>query len=391
MTYTLSNDQAEALRQIGAWFKGRTSPYITLGGYAGTGKTTLIAYLRKALHQYDENAQVAFCAPTGKAARVLSERLAEQKVPRRRDSVSTIHSLIYTAETDDSGHVTGWVRKPELERSLIIVDEASMIDANVWEDLLSFNVPILAVGDHGQLPPVNSRFNLMAEPQLRLERVWRQEAGSPIIEVATYARQSGDVPVADYGPGVRKLSRSDYEAGQFVQELLESWREDLLVLCGYNKTRLKLNRAIRQQRGMERPEPQVGDRVICLRNNRATKVYNGMTGTITNISPADDDPEHLWYFAEIDLDGEDFGYFGYILRSQFDNQETVDRAPLAPDGAPGDLFDFGYALTVHKAQGSQSRSVLLFEERFPRMTDEDWRRWLYTGVTRAQSELTLVG
>lgn len=391
MTYTLSSDQAAALGQIGAWYKGKTAPYLTLGGYAGTGKTTLIAYLRQALHQHNNSAQVAFCAPTGKAARVLDERLSQQKVPRRRDSVSTIHSLIYTAETDTTGHVTGWTRKPELERDLIIVDEASMIDSTVWSDLLAYGVPVLAVGDHGQLPPVNSCFNLMAEPALRLERVWRQEAGSPIIEVATHARQTGVVPVAEFGPGVSKVSRLDPEAGQHVQELLESWREELLVLCGYNKTRLKLNQAIREYRGIEQPEPQSGDRVICLRNNRTSKVYNGMTGTITNLTPADDDPESLWYFAEIDLDGEDYGYFGYILRSQFGSAETADRPPLAPDATTGDLFDFGYALTVHKAQGSQSPRVLLFEERFPRMTDEDWRRWLYTGVTRAQTELTIVG
>ena len=53
----------------------------------------------------------------------------------------------------------------------------------------------------------------------------------------------------------------------------------------------------------------------------------------------------------------------------------------------GDLFDFGYALTVHKAQGSQAKRVILFEERFSQMTDDEWRRWLYTAVTRAEEEL----
>src|ERR1700745_281442 len=98
MAYTLSSDQSEALKQIGAWYRSKSSPFMTLGGYAGTGKTTLIAYLRKALRDYDDSASVAFCAYTGKAARVLQERLRGLKVMRRGDSVSTIHSLIYTTE-----------------------------------------------------------------------------------------------------------------------------------------------------------------------------------------------------------------------------------------------------------------------------------------------------
>jgi superfamily I DNA/RNA helicase len=103
VSYTLSQDQADALRQIGAWYRGKTTPYLTLGGYAGTGKTTLIAYLRKALRDFDDTATVAFCAYTGKAARVLQEKLREQRAMRRGDTVSTIHSLIYTSEESPGG------------------------------------------------------------------------------------------------------------------------------------------------------------------------------------------------------------------------------------------------------------------------------------------------
>jgi exodeoxyribonuclease-5 len=180
MSYTLSPDQSEALKHIGQWYRGKTAPFLTLGGYAGTGKTTLIAYLRQALRQFDEEARVAFCAYTGKASRVLDMRLKDQKVPRRGDSVSTIHSLIYNAESDKSGTVTSWKLKDKLEYDLIIVDEASMVDETIWLDLLSFQIPILAVGDHGQLPPINSRFNLMGNPQIRLERIfwrWRRWRG----------------------------------------------------------------------------------------------------------------------------------------------------------------------------------------------------------------------
>jgi len=392
MAYTLSPDQAEALRQVAAWYRSHDKPYLTMGGYAGTGKTTLIAYLRHKLREYDENARVAFCAYTGKAARVLQERLRDQKVPRLKDSVSTIHSLIYTT-SEAPGEAPVWVCKEALERDLIIVDEASMVDEAIWKDLLSFGIPVLAVGDHGQLPPVESSFNLMANPDIRLERIYRQAADSPIIEVATLARTTGAIPVGEFGPGVRKLDRALPEAGLMVQEMLESWRPELLVLCGYNHTRVKLNAAMRGYRDIDSPDPVSGDRVVCLRNNRAAKIYNGMIGRVVRCvpAPAHKDPEQLWYEAEIELEGEDYGYFGYVLREQFGAAETVKRPPLAPDGKPGDLWDFGYALTVHKAQGSQSPRVLVFEERFARSTEEDWRRWLYTAVTRAQEELTVVG
>lgn len=393
MKYTLSRDQAVALQQIGAWYRSRSTPYLTLGGYAGTGKTTLIAYLRQALKDYDENVRVGFCAYTGKATRVLTDRLKHMKTMMRGDSVSTIHGLIYTAEDITSNGVSRWVRKEKLERDLIIVDEASMVDEAIWRDLLSFEVPILAVGDHGQLPPVGSAFNLMQNPAVRLEHIFRQESESPIIEVATLARESGVIPVREFGPGVRKLDRSLPETGEAVQELLESWRPDLLILCGYNATRVKLNAAIRgmRDRDMESARPQSGDVVVCLRNNREKRIYNGMIGRVVRMVPAGGEAGELWYEAEIELEGEDFGYAGYVWRGQFGADTTVRDVPASPDGKRGDLWDFGYALTVHKAQGSQAERALVFEERFARASEEEYRRWLYTAVTRAERELTIVG
>jgi exodeoxyribonuclease V len=390
MSYELSVDQVAALRAIGAWYRAKSEPYLTLGGYAGTGKTTLIAFLRQALSEFDAHATVGFCAYTGKASRVLQEKLREGGGMRRGDSISTIHSLIYTTQERATGAVS-WVRKDALDRSLIVVDEASMVDEAIWKDLISFGVPILAVGDHGQLPPVGSSFNLMDKPQVRLERIFRQEEESAIIEVATLARESGLLPIAQYGPGVVKLDRAQPETGALVGEMIENWRPELLVLCGYNATRVRLNRAIREARDFGTPEPSSGDRVVCLRNNRAKHIFNGMIGHIIRAVPALGEEGQAWYEAEIGLDGEDYTYSGYILREQFGARAALPDVPLAPDGDRGDLWDFGYALTVHKAQGSQSPAVLVFEERFKRSSDEDYRRWLYTAVTRAQTKLTIVG
>lgn len=389
MSYQLSTEQVEALRAIGSWYRSKSQPFLTLGGYAGTGKSTLIAYVRKALKENDPDTRVAFCAFTGKAVRVLEMTLKKNKVSRSGDNLSTIHSLIYNSILDSNGHVIGWKLKPNLEFDLIIVDEASMVTADIWSDLLSFKIPVLVVGDHGQLPPVAGNFNLMSEPQLKLERIFRQQELSPIVDVATMARTNGYIPPGVYGEDVVKYDRRGENIGLEMEEIIQGWQPDWLVLCGYNHTRTKLNSSLRVQAGFVEDRPVVGDHVICLKNNATSKLYNGMTGVISDIRRPDNDEEDLWYLADISF--EDFEYEGLIFKNQFGAKETVSQLPAAPDGKRGDLFDYGYALTVHKAQGSSSETVLLFEERNRHMSDEDWRRWLYTAVTRAETKLIIIG
>ncbi|MDA8132162.1 MAG: AAA family ATPase [Elusimicrobia bacterium] len=384
----LSGDQKEALAGLLEWYRAPArSRFITLGGYAGTGKTTLIAVLRNELAKLNKAARVSFCSYTGKAAQNLKNKLKESGALFVRDSVSTIHGLIYTPRENEEGRITGWDRKEELERDLVIVDEASMVDGLIWQDLLSYNIPIIAVGDHGQLPPIAGVFNLMQRPQLLLTEIHRQAAGNPIIEVSRHARTTGLVPPERYGPGVVKYLKEDCDAQERSGELLESWSPETLILCGYNTTRNRINQFIRANRGFETPEPSSGDRVICLRNNHKKAVYNGMLGTITHIAKYRSD----WYQAEIQLDDREKPYEGLIYGPQFGAKTGVNFTKDRQLAMTGDLFDFGYALTVHKAQGGQARRVVMFEERFPKMDDDMWRRWLYTGVTRAEEELYLFG
>jgi exodeoxyribonuclease-5 len=134
------------------------------------------------------------------------------------------------------------------------------------------------------------------------------------------------------------------------------------------------------------PYPEVGDRVICLRNNQKVGIFNGMLGQISHIEPHSKD----WYFAKIDME-DGFTFEGPILKEQFNNPQPINFTQNRRESLQGDLFDFGYAMTVHKAQGSQAKRIILFEERFPKMDEEKWRRWLYTGVTRAEEELFIIG
>ena len=128
---------------------------------------------------------------------------------------------------------------------------------------------------------------------------------------------------------------------------------------------------------------------MCLRNNRESSLSNGQIGTIESIAEADNDKKNEWWYMVAYFD--ELRFEGYALREQFGATTTIVRPPQRKKSELAGLFDFGYGLTVHKAQGSQARRVLIFEERFAKMSDDDWRRWLYTAVTRAEEELYIVG
>ena len=384
-TPKLSKSQQHILDAILDWFKVSKSQYITLGGYAGTGKTTLLGYLSKYLSKEHKRLKIAFCSYTGKASRVLFRKLEEVGFSQNSHYIGTIHRLIYRAIVNSEGEIIGWEKIPveDFKYDLIIIDEASMISEDIWIDLLSFNKPILAVGDHGQLPPIKESFNLMQNPDLKLEEIYRQERDNPIIALSEIARKYGSVPFQKYSKYVRKVNKHDTQTEELITDIFRSFDEDTMVLCGYNRTRINLNRAIRSLH-FDSPLPQSGDRVICLKNNREAEIFNGMTGTILDISKENIGKDE-YYFAEISLDCEEYPFVGRISTDQFNSTDLVIN-----DMEDINYFDFGYALTVHKAQGSQAKRVVLFEERFSKMTDDNFRRWLYTGITRAEQELYIV-
>jgi len=330
---------------------------------------------------------VAFASFTGKATRVLKGKLNENESIYKGDSIGTIHSLIYSPVVDGKKNIVGWKKKDEIETDLIVIDEGSMVDKVIWEDLVSYGRPIVVVGDHGQLPPIRGDFNLMEKPMLKLEKIHRQAEKNPIIRVSMLAREEGKIPFEKFGDGVEKMNKKEMECQERVEELLGNYNSEILVLCGYNNTRVKLNKFIREKLQFESEKPTTGDRVICLRNNHKVGIYNGMLGMIDSLEEKDE----RWLKAVIEMDGEKDSYEGLILKSQFNSQEAMNFSKDRYLTIKGDLFDFGYALTVHKAQGSQAKKVILFEERFAKMDENMWRRWLYTAVTRAEEELFIAG
>ena len=332
--------------------------------------------------------RVAFCSYTGKATRVLQNKLIANEALYKGDSVGTIHSLIYSPMVDDRENIVGWDKKEKIEADLIIVDEGSMVDQFIWNDLLDYGLPIIVVGDHGQLPPINGSFNLMENPILMLDKIHRQSLENPIIKVSIYAREYGKIPEGTFGDSVIKIKKNSDQVGQFMEDVASKFDENTLILCGYNSTRVKLNKFIRTTLGFEGEQPQANDRVICLRNNHQERIFNGMLGYLKSI---DYETAPDWHFAQIKMDDEVFQYKGMIYAPQFNNPKSLNFSETRHETMMGDLFDFGYAITVHKAQGSEASKVVLFEEKFSSMDDAMWARWLYTAVTRAKDSLYIIG
>lgn len=386
-TIKLYSDQKDALDLIYNWTMKGPSLYITVGGYAGVGKTTLMAEYRKILGENNKKLKVSFASFTGRATRVLANKLKIGKAIYKQDSVSTIHSLIYSPILNSKQNIIGWKLKDELKVDLIVIDEASMIDEGLWRDLLSFGLPIVAVGDHGQLPPIKGSFNLMEKPMVRLEKIHRQAKDNPIIKLSLLARENGFIPIRQFGKNVIKIDRNGFDSQNQIENQLQSYSTSTIVLCGYNRTRVKLNQFIRQSLGFESEDPISGDRVICLKNNHKKNIFNGMLGTIQSIQNKNDN----WYEAQILMDDEESLFEGLIYKDQFGSMTTQNFTGKRVKQLAGDLFDFGYGLTVHKAQGSQVKKAIVFEERFPKMDNLMWKRWLYTAVTRAEEELFVVG
>lgn len=386
----LSSDQKFVLESLLSWIKNPKNGFITVGGYAGTGKTTVTAIFRTLLKKQLPKLVVSFACFTGKASQVLKSKLLEQKAIFKGDTIGTLHSLMYKPRVDKNGQIVGWKKVSAIDSDLIIIDEASMITQDMWKDIYSYGVPIIAIGDHGQLPPVGDSYCLMDKPDLRLETIHRHAADNPILQVATMARTTGTIPFQDFSEAVRKVARGTEEAQYIVDKIFNSFNDNTLILCGRNSTRVKLNQQIRSRLDFTSDEPVIGEQVICLKNNYknlARPIYNGMIGKLIKLSLSD---KH-WYEAEILFHGEDISYQGKISKYQFHKEKYLAEVKGIHYSEIGDRFDFGYALTVHKSQGSQAERVLLFEEPSVYWEDELWNRWLYTAVTRAVKELYIIG
>ena len=250
----LSEEQKNVLESILSKFQGfyYSDVFTTIGGYAGTGKTTLLCELRKEIYHLNPKIRVAFVSYTGKAASVLNEKLISGEYLHSTDFVGTIHKLLYYPITKfdvrlNKNIIIEWKKRDEINYDIIFIDEASMVSEIVWNDLKSLGIPIIAIGDHGQLPPIGSDFNLLKNPDFKLTQIHRQALDSPIIQLSILVRQNGKIPVNTFfSKDVFKLSWKNPLCRKIWDEKVV-FDQDLVVLCAFNKTRCKLNSLIREK------------------------------------------------------------------------------------------------------------------------------------------------
>lgn len=394
-------DQSRAIAAFRAFVDDPTRRVFTLRGYAGTGKTSIarlmVDEVLETLHGRSAYgpARVCVAAPTARAATVLRRR----GFPK----AATIHSLIYmprTVKTKDrrTGKTSTTVTfnldhesSPLRRASLLVLDEASMIGSQVAQDLLSFDVKILVIGDPFQLPPVTSDGNGRGHPfrdataDVTLTEVVRQARESPVLEIATRIRNGEDLPFGWYGDSLVWRQGADLSNAGLDDARMQ-------VVVGKNDTRRTFNERQRAALGRGSWLPERGDRVICRENDSKRGMVNGECWTVGRVSPCLDGeslPLELWGDEEED-DGRgdplDVTAWTHGFRGAA-GERTLDGMPWRRRRQHAKLL-YGYALTAHNAQGSEWPEILVFDEGHVFGRDRD--RWLYTAVTRASERVVIL-
>lgn len=391
--FQLNEDQADAVDRILDWLYVADSPFV-LGGYAGTGKTTLSARLPALLGL--DPADVLFLTPTNQAQKVLRRRLAAP------GPTNTVFSHLYVglprhcercpAEAGNAMQVMDADRDGEgmpdchvalrddgcctLDREarasvaryrLVVVDEASMLQPDDYAALRAHGGALLLVGDPGQLPPVKSDFSAVDAPDYVLRRIMRQGEGSEILAFAAAVREGRPLPaMVDPAAGeVRRLHPS-VPVPWHWQENGTPARLDAVIVQS-NAARRAHNAAARAALDRDPAGPALpGDLVQANRRLNEGMIYNGMTLTVAEVERGG---------QALVLRSDDDGY----LHRVWLGDRVVDQ-----DGCG---LNYGYAFTCHKAQGSEWDRVLVYPPTVG--TPAEMRRWTYTAMTRARRMLAL--
>lgn len=391
MSITLSENQQQAIEAVlRCYYRG--DKHAVISGYAGTGKSTIVKEIVRAL-PIDKNS-IVYAAYTGKACEVLKRN--------GNDDVITLHKLLYKSSLRPDG---SYRRIPvtEIPYLVVVADECSMIPIEMVEILEKLpNVFTIYLGDNFQLPPINKNADnhLLDNPLVQLTEIFRQENDSDIIDITTDIRMGKELDLYK-GRDVQIINKTDLTDSMLL------WAD--IVLCATNKTRHYLNQYIRKLKGME-GEICEGEKVICLHNNWDIEsepdgyaLINGTIGTISQIyDSAIDFPKYLGGSMPVykyHFTSEDNQLYEHMAvdkqlflteKPYFDSQQTykILKNPKWKDSLP-DQMTYGYAITCHKAQGSQWQRVLVYEEGFP-YEKEEHARWLYTTATRSSSKLVIV-
>lgn len=351
--------------------------FSVITGGPGTGKTTIIKALVKGF-QVGGLGRIVLCAPTGRAAKRLTEATEYE--------ATTIHRLLMPVAGSDSYDFTKNEDDP-LDIDVIIIDEASMLNVRLFYSLMAAipkEAHIVIVGDVDQLPPIGAGFVLKdlldsdMVPYTRLEQIYRQSSGNRIVDNA-YAINRGEMPILESGGdeftfiGVNSLT-------DMMKAIIDVYKRekstvddelDIQIISPMRRGKAG-STTISQyvQHSVNPPEShkgevrangityRVGDKVIQVLNNYELEVFNGEIGIIYAISKTD-------------------------ICIRFIHKEvrlSVDEAHMIMPA---------YAITVHKSQGSEYGVVIIpFIPMYGGMLQ---RNLLYTAVTRAKRKVIMIG
>jgi len=383
----LTKKQEEGLKIALERYK-RGEKYTVISGYAGSGKSTLVKFIIDALNVRES--QVGFATFTGKASLVLRNN--------GNKNSQTLHKLLYFAYKDKKGkyHFSVKPKRMRPDYKIIVVDEVSMVPKKIIEDLMTYDSYIIFLGDPFQLPPISADSNnhLLDKPHVFLDEIMRQAKESEIIRVSMDIREGREL-YPFKGKEVQIFDKN------FLSDGMLQWADQILTAT--NKTRMTINNRMRELAGRG-SSPEVGDKIICAHNywSFENPLINGMIGTITNYQkdilnlPIECGGRVPCAYMGFLNDTND-EYQGLIIDPKMIAQEQhtltdrqMDKLKRNKDLSIEFLdFLYGYAITVHKAQGSQFDKVLVVEEKFP-FNKEEHQRWLYTAVTRAIDKCVII-
>lgn len=413
------------------------------GGFAGTGKTTVLPAIIEGMGLTPED--VAFCAPTGKAAKVMGGKLRDFGM---RVTPTTIHKLIYLPKRAHADRIQAKIESlstqivnckmgdqlhvydgeyqlsvaeaeskiqqlnfdliramdnndgPQFQlrpredmpenAKLIVCDEGSMVGMNLATDLASFGLPILAFGDPGQLPPVGDEYGFDCEqPDAFLTEIHRQAQDNPIIQLATMARENRSLKIGDYGNGVQVVDRRNDNV------TLDMSRE-AMILCGTHKKRWTLTKKIRNALGYTETGPCEGEPLLFCKNSQ--KLEAMVNGTLVTCMTENGDLRNGDAKLTLKVRDDEGGGAEYTVecvQGLFEEHHQRKRNAYTANSTAAfkakkdcEHLDWGHVLTCHKAQGSQWDNVVVHDESGA-FRDAS-ARWLYTAITRAAKELTVV-
>lgn len=381
---TFNEDQLEAIDLAVNWYRdyrdsisngvrGSVRPFFALGGYAGTGKTTVARYIAS---KCCDPSRTKYIAPTGKAASRLRDKGCQ--------GAQTIHRFLYNYLGNNFDDTPEFQVKSSLEEQplLIVCDEASMINQRMGDDIISKGIPVLFLGDLGQVDPVSGDPFLSPEDfNYNLEKIERN--GGNIVRASFYVRNGGRLPAREYD------DVKVYDRRYTMKDVEEHLDNDSVMLCSYNSTRQMLNLKARIALGnSESKMPVIGEKLICTFNQHNYAIANGEQFILMDlrdlkedeISPTDDEFFKMATLLSITNNETKLAKFNLMSFIGSDEDE-INSARKRIGG-----FDFGFALTIHKAQGSEWGRVMLIEEY---MRSTPYARLQYTGITRAMNHLTM--